>query len=206
MPSTIPYWQDYPVVLASINDIITFDAHGEWLACYLAGEEFEVSVESSPWLKFNQGLRMGWVESQRATVRVRAKVGAVTFPNQIVLRFGVGEYVDARFSVSAPLQLAPGAQFIPKVAVKLSSPGVDVALVADTNTAIFAANADAESVDVYNSGAVNVRLATATGELSGTRGLIIPPNTSRTVRTNGNLYARAIGGVATVSVNFTAFA
>lgn len=189
-----PYWQDYPLTLTSGASVVTFDAHGDWLACYQAQEEFDLSVEGGSPLKFNQGLRMGWPETRRVTVRVTPKPGATVFPNSIVLRFGVGAYVDNRFSVSAPLQIASGAVIQEKAGSVLDAPAADVVLVANTNTTIFPANAARRACRVKNlSGTASVRLSSSAADLTAGRGYLLDPAAEVVLEITGQLLARSAG-------------
>lgn len=191
MPS-FPYWQDYPLSLTGANDFKEFQVHGTWISCYLASEEFEISVEGSPRLKFNQGLRMGF-EEQTVRVKVYPKAGAVTFPNAITLRVGVGEYVDARFSVTAPLQISPGAVIQMKSAATLAG-GVLAALVANTTTSILAANASRRCCRIRNTSTTQaVRIGTASGALSATVGELINPGEEKEIFVTGEIFARSTG-------------
>lgn len=189
---SFPYWQDYPLSLVNANTVKEFRVHGSWISCFLASEEFDISVEGSPLLKFNQGLRMGFDE-QQVLVRVTAKAGAVTFPNTIILRVGVGEYVDARFSVAAPLQIAAGAVIQPKSAATLTG-GDLAALVAATNTDILAANAARRCARIRNNSlTADVRVSTDAASLTAGGGELIRPGEVIEVFVTGLLKARSAG-------------
>ncbi|MBA3849348.1 MAG: hypothetical protein C0502_05055 [Opitutus sp.] len=198
-----PYWQDYPLTLANANDIQKFDAHGAWVACYSASEEFEVSVNGSPWLKFNQGLRMGWPE-QGVNVQVRAKPGAAVFPNTIILRFGVGEYSDLRFSLGTPVQIAAGQQVKATSAATLSAAAADVVLVAATNTLLVAANAARREVRVKNLSNAVVRLSSIDAELTAGKGYYLDAYAEVSLAITGALRARS-AGTPTLNVSETIY-
>lgn len=192
-----PYWQDYPQTLTGPADILAFDASAAWLSVYAAQEEFEISLDGGPWLKINQGLRLGISDDSRAAqlvgIKIRAKSGAATFPNAIVLRLGVNDYTDARFSVSAPLQIAAGATIKQAKPSQLVTPA-DVVLIAATNTPIFAANANATRRTVRNTSATaDVRISTTAADLTAGRGKLVKAGEEWETEVTGALYARSAG-------------
>lgn len=181
---------------------------GRYVRCLQSNEDFVLRLDSQE-LPFRAGQ---WVQYPREwppfeRLQVVRAPGAALPLNTIKLVVGDVIFGDDALTFAGNVNLAPGTVIQNKVAVRLTSPNADVALVADTNTAVLAADADVESVDVWNDSAtVYVRVATAPGELSATRGLWVPPKSSRSVRMNGALYARSIGGAATISINTTKFA
>lgn len=190
----IPYFKDYRISLANANDAAEFDLFGEWVSCYAAGEEFQLSLAGSPDLLFNSGLFISWPSAQSLRVRVTPKAGAAVFPNVVTLRVGIGDYKDNRFSTTAPLQIAAGAIIQPKAGAILTSPNADFVLVANTNTQIAAANANRKAVRVANQSATStVRLSTDPAELTAGKGYLLGIGAEVALELNGLLYARSTG-------------
>lgn len=204
--NAIPYFNDYKKTLTGATDSWSFDVTGSWLAGYSSAEEFSISLDGGPGLLFSAGQFISWGQVQNVRMRVTPKPGAVVYPNALILRVGAGDYKDARLSFLGNLTIAPGTVIRTAPSVGISSLE-DVALVANTNTLIEGANPDLNGWDVWNDSAtITVRLASSSANLSGTRGLIVPPKSSRFVAMNGDLYARAVGGAATISATASAAA
>lgn len=205
MSNTLPQYRIYPVNLVpGAQERISVT--GNNIVCLTASERFDLSLNGASPVPFQQGLALPNIVETVTEIVLIARAGAVLNPNFIELAVGFGDIRDFRFNVTAPLQIDAAAVIQTKVPAELVSPAVDAALLADTNTLIANANVKTDTIEVFNlSTTQDVRLATDTANLSATRGLIVPPRTARSFRMNGNLYARAIGGAATVSVAQTLY-
>lgn len=200
--------QSFKFNLTATNNRFPIHRPVRFLRVLSATEAFDLAIDGEV-LPFRTGNYVRLPEDYEPfqKVEIRRSASAALANNYVELIGADFVFGDDALTFAGSIGITPGAVIRPQVAIRLSSPQGDYLLLADNNVQIFTANADVESVDVWNNSTTTmVRIATATGELSANRGLRVPPQSSRSIRQNGNLYARAIGGSAAVSVNFTSFA
>lgn len=115
-----------------------------------------------------------------------------------------GEWIEILYFVSGiDFAVANPGAIVSTISVAKPTGGENttLALVADTNTQVVAADATRRAVIIANEGAANVRVAwnPSTTPLSATVGVLLAPGASITIEGTKRVDARAIGAAANIN-------